>query len=163
MIARRMRNTASKSELQAAAMGTRFIVSRPGARSPCIGMSPDPPCFSEVASESRRFAASCGVPPRNACHTSFSCFVQIGKRRTWHSSKYWKAPWPRKIPISFSCQRSLATESLLGPMTRVRSIVTCSRVICSGSEGLSTTSRALRHGYCDEQTPQFLGCLRPTI
>jgi ferredoxin-NADP reductase len=87
MIAMRMRKTAFKSALKAAALGTRFIVSRPRGAFTLHRDITRPAVFLGAASGLPRFAASFSPPFKNAYRTNCICFMQTGKRATPRSSK----------------------------------------------------------------------------
>jgi len=86
MIALRMRKTAFKSALKAAALGTKFIVSRPRG-SFTLHRDITRPAVFLAASGLRRFAASFNTPPKNVCHTNCICSIRTGRRTTRLSSK----------------------------------------------------------------------------
>src|ERR1700720_2753134 len=76
MIAMRMRPTVFKNALRAAALGTKFTVSRP--------------------------RGSFSLPPRNVCHTNCICFIPTAKPPMPHSWTNCKA-WLGRILTLLSC------------------------------------------------------------
>jgi ferredoxin-NADP reductase len=87
MIAMRMRKTPFKTALKSAALGTKFIVSRPRGSFTLHRDITRPAVFLAGASGFRPFAASFGRPLRNVFHTDCICSIRTGRRTTRRSSK----------------------------------------------------------------------------
>jgi ferredoxin-NADP reductase len=118
MVAMRMRKTAFKSALKAAALATKFIVSHPRGSFTLHEDITRPAVFLAGVSGLRPFAASFSGPLRNVCRTNYICSIQTGRQTTRRLSKNLKA-CTRKIPILFSSRRSQEIELSLGPMKKV--------------------------------------------